>query len=140
MSENKGVPTADLAAVQDEWVAAVTSLVTQVDCWAQARDWATRCVPKLIRDDEPLDPYESPMLLMQLWTVRLHLAPRFRFDGRDLGCCELCQMPEYDDVAVLTRKSEGWELLDINTRERVPFTEESFWSVVDRLIAGRGSW
>lgn len=121
-------------------MAAVAALVAQVERWAEARDWATRRVPKLIRNDAPLEPYEAPMLLMQMWTVRLHLMPRFRFDGRDLGCCELAQMPEYDDVAVLTLKTEGWELFDHQTRESAPLDEESFWSVVDGLIARRGSW
>jgi hypothetical protein len=58
-------PVENWEQVRDEWVAAVTALVAQIESWAQGTDWATRQYPKSITEDR-LGTYTVPQLLTQL--------------------------------------------------------------------------
>ncbi len=137
MSNTKGTPTADPVAVRDEWVAAVAALVERVEGWCKELDWATRRAPKTIKDDDPLGPYEVPMLRMQYWDVQLMLDATSRFGVRNDGQCDLYVMPAYDDLAVVYRRQGA----DWFVRERkpgglgdeYPFTRDSLQRMAEVL-------
>jgi hypothetical protein len=116
MSNTNGTPAlSDPAGVRDEWVAAATALVEQVESWCKELDWPTRRAFKQISDDKPLPPYQVPMLRMQYWDVHLMLDPTSRFGARNDGQCDLYVMPAYDDLAVVYRRGTDWFV-----RERTP--------------------
>lgn len=133
MSNTNGAPTADPAAARDEWVAAVTALVERVEGWCKELDWATRRAPKTIKD-ETLGEYDVPMLLMQYWNAKLMLNPDGPFTVGADGRVNLYTMPEYDDVAVLLRRSGEWQMvvqMGRDRREPAAFTRDAFQEVIE---------
>ena len=136
MSNTNGAPTADPAAVRDEWVAVVTELVERVEGWCKELDWATRRAPKTIKEDKPLVPYEVPMLRMQYWDVQLMLDPTSRFGIRNDGQCDLYIMPAYDDMAVVYRRDGDWFLRERKPGglgEEQPFSRDSLQRLAEVL-------
>lgn len=136
MSDTNGTPSAapGLAGVRDEWVAAVTALVDQVEGWCKELDWATRRAAKRVKDDRAVGPYEVPMLLMQHWDAKLLLTPVSRVVAGGGGRVDLYTMPEYDDVAALLWEGGAWQMyvqLGAEQRDPVPLTRETFRDVVE---------
>jgi len=136
MSETNGtMKEIDIAAVRDEWIAAVNELVTRVEGWCKEMDWVTRKAPKKFKDKR-IGAYDAPMLLLQHWDNKLLLEPISRFvAGEDVtGRIDLYTMPEYDDVAVLIRQNNDWKMRVQCGKEEsdfVPFTRDSFKDVIE---------
>lgn len=138
MSSQNGTSTElNPSALREEWIAAVTELVTQVEGWCKERDWSTRRAPKRIEDKAHGD-YEIPMLLMQQWDAKLLLIPISEFVGLEKdGRVDLYTMPEYDDVAVLIRRKGEWIMrvqLGKEERDFIPFTRDSFHEVTETFV------
>jgi hypothetical protein len=137
MNNPNGTPAArDPAEVRNEWVAAVTALVDQVESWCKELDWASRRALKQISDDEPLGPYQVPMLRMQYWDVHLMFDPTSRFGVRNDGQCDLYVMPAYDDLAVVYRRGNEWFVrarTPSGVGEEQPFTRESLQRMAEIL-------
>src|SRR5207248_1192305 len=90
--------------------------------------------------DKPIGAYEVPMLLMQQWDVKLLLEPVSRFVSGADGRVDLYTMPQYDDLAVLTREHGVWMLWWVELgREQwpaMPLTRDTFKCVIE-TFAGR---
>lgn len=133
-------PGADPTAVRAEWIAAVNELVTRIEGWCKEFDWATRRALKQLKD-KPIGAYEVPMLLIQQWDVKLLLEPISRFVAGANGRVDLYTMPEYDDMAVLTRENGDWVLLRVEFgRERWPamsLTCDTFKQVIETFVDRR---
>ena len=95
--------------VREQWLADVGQLVDQVEAWCKEQGWATRRALKEIEEMD-LGAYQAPMLLIQQWDVQLLLEPIARFVGGADGRVDLYRMPQYDEVAMILRKTGKWRL------------------------------
>jgi hypothetical protein len=91
------------------WVNRVTSLLGQVEQWAEELGWATRRIEKQL-DDSRIGKHQVPALLMQEGTCRLLLEPIGRSMPGAEGLVDLYRMPAYDDIASLYFYEDRWNL------------------------------
>ena len=91
------------------WIDRVTSLIGQVEQWAQEMGWSTRRLEKKL-DDVRVGKHRVPTLLMQEGTCRVLLEPLGRSAPGAEGVVDLYLLPAYDDIASLYYYDNRWNL------------------------------
>jgi hypothetical protein len=84
-------------------------LVSEVEGWCKAKDWPTRRIEKHIEESK-IGEYVVPALLIQVDLVKLMLEPAARFVTGADGVVDLYLMPQYDDMASITRRNGVWQI------------------------------
>lgn len=136
-------PVTDWQAFREAWVRDVESLVAEVDGWCKAEGWATRVIPRKLRDSQ-VGEHVVPALLLQVEFAQLLLEPRSpRVPGCD-GLVDLYLLPQYDDIASVIRTAAGWRIHagrdwddrgDSLTPTGQPFARPVFVDTVNRMVA-----
>ena len=144
-------PVENWEQIRDDWVRTVERLVADVESWCRARDWPTRRIEKRI-EEKRLGEYAVPALVFQVTFVKLMLEPIARFVSEALGLVDLYVMPQYDNVASLFLRADGWHIHYTVTGDKIPpdvrqadpsllaadvtepFTAETFARVIGLMI------
>ena len=135
-------PIPDWQSARDAWVHDVEGLVTEVDGWCRAEGWATRIIPRRLRDNQ-LGEHVVPALLLQVEFAQLMLEPVSpNVPGSD-GLVELYLMPRYDTIARVYREHGDWRTYagpdwnrtdDFSTTGNVPLQHGLFVWIVTRMV------
>lgn len=92
-----------------DWLAALSRLIANVDCYAKELGWSTRRIDKPMEDSE-IGKYSAPALLLQEETTKVLLEPITRSAPGTEGIVDLYLMPGYDDIASLYYLGKRWNL------------------------------
>jgi len=101
--------TADRLTRRLQWLDRLSALVATVEAWAQSLGWATRRVPKDLKDSE-VGAYQANALLLQEGVTRVLLEPIGRSAPGAEGVVDLYRLPAYDDIATLYYYDGRWNL------------------------------
>lgn len=91
------------------WIENVTTLVDQVEAWANELQWSTRRIEKRI-EDAWIGDHRVPALLMQAETCRIMLEPVGRSTLGADSVVDLYLLPAYDDIASLYYYHGRWNM------------------------------